>query len=62
MKEKEEYINLIDIKKISYQLLFDNVAKVISDDTLDIVNKNDKPVRYRPVSYTHLTLPTTPYV
>ena len=51
MKEKEEYINLIDIKKISYQLLFDNVAKVISDDTLDIVNKNDKPVRYRQTFY-----------
>lgn len=51
MEDEKEYINLIDIKGIPHQLLFDEVAKVISEDTVDIVNKNDKIVHYKETFY-----------
>ncbi len=52
MELKNEYIDLGDVDGIPHQLLFDEVAKVISKDTVDIVNKNDKLVNPRDTFYT----------
>ena len=39
-----------------------NVLKVIKDKEIDYVDLRFTDPRGKPVSYTHLTLPTTPYV
>ena len=38
------------------------VGVVDAAPTLSVLTLRDKGMPYKPVSYTHLTLPTTPYV
>lgn len=52
MEKEKDYIDLGDVEGIPHQLLFDAVAKVISEDTIDIVNKNDKIVISKDTFYT----------
>lgn len=51
METEKEYIDLGDVEGIPHQLLFDEIAKIVSEYTLDIVNKNDKIVHYKETFY-----------
>ena len=63
VKKSLESRDVIDKNRDNSPLIIDKNAYVINTDKLDILEVVDQIITiYKSVSYTHLTLPTTPYV